>query len=119
DVWRNAYHSSSPIQEVERADTEENVAVLALEAPRPTSTPAPLTLEVLARTTYEETPAQHHYLADKRARAQRWEDALSHLQQLHTLDPVLQPEEAVAFTETVLHASSRAQADGRTAEAHG
>jgi hypothetical protein len=73
----------------------------------------------LSRTTYEETPAQHRYLADKRARAQRWEDALAQWQRLHTLDPVLQPEEAVAFTETVLHASRLAQADGRTAEAHG
>ena len=118
-VVRFADDSTRPIQVVERADAEENVAVLALEAPRPTSTPAPLTLEALARTTYEETPAQHRYLADKRARAQRWEDALAQWQRLHTLDPVLQPEEAVAFTETVLHASRLAQADGRTAEAHG
>jgi tetratricopeptide (TPR) repeat protein len=118
-VVRFADHSTRPLQVVERADTEENVAVLALEAPRPAPTPAPLTLEALARTTYEETPAQHRYLADKRARAQRWEDALAHWQRLHTLDPVLQPEEAVAFTETVLHASRLAQADGRTAEAHG
>src|SRR5437870_3120794 len=118
-VVRFADHSTRPIQVVERADAEENVAVLALEAPRPTSTPAPLTLEVLARTTYEETPAQHRYLADKRARAQRWEDALAHWQRLHTLAPVLQPEEAGAFAETVLHASSCAQAEGRTAEVHG
>jgi tetratricopeptide (TPR) repeat protein len=118
-VVRFADHSTRPIQVVERADAEENVAVLALDAPRPMSPPAPLTLEALARTTYEETPAQHRYLADKRTRAQRWEEALTHWQRLHTLDPVLQPEDAVAFTETVLHASSLAQAEGRTAEAHG
>ena len=118
-VVRFADHSTRPIEVVERADAEENVAVLALEAPRPTSTPAPRTLEALARTTYEETPAQHRYLADKRARAQRWEEAMAHWQWLHTLAPVLQPEEVVAFTETVLHASSLAQAEGRTAEAHG
>ena len=76
-VVRFADHSIRPIEVVERADAAENVAVLALEAPRPTSTPAPLTLEALARTTYEETPAQHRYLADKRARAQRWEDVLA------------------------------------------
>src|SRR5207302_11187726 len=106
------------LQVVDRADAAENVAVLALDAPRSTSTPAPLTLEALARTTYEETPAQHRDLADKRARAQRWEEALAHWQRLHILDPVLQPEDAIAFTETVLHASRLAQAEGRTAEAH-
>ena len=117
-VVRFADHRTRPIQGVERADAEENVAVLALDAPSPMSTTPPLTLEALARTTYEETPAQHRYLAEKRARAQRWEEALAQWQRLHTLEPLLQPEDAAAFTETVLHASRLAQAEGRTAEAH-
>jgi cytochrome c-type biogenesis protein CcmH/NrfG len=77
-----------------------------------------LTLEGLARTTYEETLAQHRYLADKRARAQRWEDAMSHWQRVLELEPVLPPESAEAFAETVLQASAMAQLSGRAAEAH-
>ena len=118
-VVRLPDHTTRPVRVVERAAPEAHVAVLALEAPSATSTPSPRTLEGLARMTYEETPAQQRYLADKRAREHRWEEALGHWQQVHQLDPVLQPEEAAAFTETVLHASTRAQAEGRAAEAHG
>jgi len=118
-VVRLPDHTTRPVRVVERADPEAHVAVLALEAPSATSTPPPRTLEDLARMTYEGTPAQQRYLADKRAREHRWEEALSHWQQVHRLDPVLQPEEAAAFTETVLYASTRAQAEGRAAEAHG
>jgi tetratricopeptide (TPR) repeat protein len=118
-VVRLPDHTTRPVRVVERADPEAHGAVLALEAPSATSTPPPRTLEDLARMTYEGTPAQQRYLADKRAREHRWEEALGHWQQVHRLDPVLQPEEAAAFTETVLHASTRAQAEGRAAEAHG
>ena len=118
-VVRLPDHTTRPVRVVERAAPEAHVAVLALEAPSATSTPSPRTLEDLARMTYEGTPAQQRYLADKRAREHRWEEALGHWQQVHRLDPVLQPEEAAAFTETVLHASAIAQAEGRAAEAHG
>ena len=34
-----------------------------------------LTLEALARSTYEDTAAEQRYLAAKRAMAQQWEEA--------------------------------------------
>src|SRR5262249_61622735 len=111
-VIRFADHTTLPVRMVDRVDPEANVVVLTLDGQDSTSTTPPLTLEALARTTYEETPAQHRYLADKRARAQRWEEALVHWQRVRTLDPVLQPADAAAFTETVLHASAIAQAVG-------
>lgn len=117
-VIRFADHTTLPIRMVDRVDPEANVVVLALDAPDSTSATPPLTLEALARATYEETPAYHRYLADKRARAQRWEEALVHWQRVHTLEPALPPADATAFAETVLHASAIAQADGRDAEAH-
>ena len=106
------------IHAVERADPDANVAVLALDAQPAISPSTPLTLEALARTTYEETPAQQRYLAAKRARDGRWDEASTHWKRVIALDPSLPPEQAAAFVEALLQSSAVAQTEGRHADAH-
>src|SRR5262249_44068745 len=107
-----------PIHAVERADPDANVAVLALDAQPAISPASPLTLEALARTTYEETPAQQRYLAAKRARDGRWDEAITHWKRVIALDPSLPPEQAAAFVEALLQSSAVAQTEGRHTDAH-
>jgi clan AA aspartic protease (TIGR02281 family) len=109
---------SAQITTVERADTTANLAILLLEAPSPSST-APLpTLEALARATYEDTPAEQRYFAEKRAKAQRWEEALSHWKRAIELDDSLRREHEAALAEAFLNASASALQQERAADAH-
>jgi Tfp pilus assembly protein PilF len=103
---------------VERADAAANLAILSLE-PSPVSADASLlTLEALARVTYEDTPAEQRYLAEKRATAQRWEEALTHWKRAITLDHTLRPTHEAALAEAFLNTSAAALQQERRADAH-
>lgn len=109
---------SARITTVERADATANLAILLLEAPSASAT-APLpTLEALARTTYEDTSAEQRYFAEKRAKAQRWEEALSHWKRAIELDDSLRREHEAALAEAFLNASASALQQERGADAH-
>jgi clan AA aspartic protease (TIGR02281 family) len=109
---------SAPVTGVERADATANSAILSLE-PSPPSGNAPLrTLEGIARVTYEDTPAEHLYLAEKRAKAQRWEEALGHWKRAIEQDSSLRREHEAALAEAFLNASAVALQQERPAEAH-
>jgi clan AA aspartic protease (TIGR02281 family) len=103
---------------VERADAEANLATLSLEPSFAAANTPPLTLEVLARITYEDTPAEQRYLAEKRAKAQRWEEALVHWKRAIELDSSLRGDSEAALAEAFLNASAAALQQERRADAH-
>jgi Tfp pilus assembly protein PilF len=103
---------------VERADAAANLAILSLEAPAVVADAALLTLDALARVTYEDTPAEQRYLAEKRAASQRWEEALTHWKRAITLDNTLRPHHETALSEAFLNASAAALQQERRADAH-
>lgn len=111
-------HMTTHVTVVERADASANLAILSLE-PSPSRGTAPLqTLEEIARVTYEDTPAEHRYLAEKRAKAQRWEEALNHWKRAIELDGSLRSAHAAVLAEAFLNASAATLQQGRSAEAH-
>ena len=109
---------SAQITTVERADATANLAVLLLGAPSPPSTTPLPTLDALARATYEDTPAEQRHFAEKRAKAQRWEEALSHWKRAIELDDSLRREHEAALAEAFLNASASALQQERAADAH-
>jgi hypothetical protein len=109
---------SARITTVERADATANLAILLLEAPSPASTVPLPTLDALARATYEDTAAEQRHFAEKRAKAQRWEEALSHWKRAIELDESLRREHEAALAEAFLNASASALQQERAADAH-
>jgi Tfp pilus assembly protein PilF len=103
---------------VERADATANLAILSLESPPPTATASLPTLEALARLTYEDTAAEQRHLAEKRATAQRWEEALAHWKRAIELDSSLRRDHEAALVEAFLNASAAARQQERRADAH-
>jgi tetratricopeptide (TPR) repeat protein len=120
-AYRGVVHlpdQSTPlVQTVERADPAANIAILSLAPPPVASTPPRLTLEGLARATYEETPAEQRYLAEKRARAKRWDEAIGHWKKLIEMDRALRREIEAPFGEAFLQSSAAALEEGRRADA--
>ncbi|HSF34203.1 MAG TPA: aspartyl protease family protein [Candidatus Tectomicrobia bacterium] len=106
------------ISRVERADVAANLAILSLESLPITADASLPTLEVLARATYEDTPAEQRYMAEKRAMAQRWDEALAHWKQAITLDEALRGTYEAALAEAFLNASAAALQQERRADAH-
>jgi tetratricopeptide (TPR) repeat protein len=109
---------TASITKVERANATANLAILSLESPPPTATAALPTLEALARVTYEDTAAEQRYLAEKRATAQRWEEALGHWKRAIELDSSLRRDSEAALAEAFLNASAVALQQERRADAH-
>jgi clan AA aspartic protease (TIGR02281 family) len=109
---------SAQITTVERADATANLAVLLLGAPSSSSTTPLPTLDALARATYEDTPAEQRHFAEKRAKAQRWEEALSHWKRAIELDDSLRRGHEAALAEAFLNASASALQQERAADAH-
>jgi tetratricopeptide (TPR) repeat protein len=110
--------ATAAVTTVERADATANLAILSLE-PSPLTASFPvLTLEALARSTYEDTAAEQRYLAEKRAVAQRWEEALTHWKRATELDSSLRRNHEAALAEAFLNASAVALQQGRRTEAH-
>jgi tetratricopeptide (TPR) repeat protein len=111
-------NTMAPVTTVERADAAANLAILSLE-PSPPSANAPLvTLEALARSSYEDTPMEQRYLAEKRATAQRWDEALAHWKRAIELDSSVRRDSEAALAEAFLNASAAALQQSRGAEAH-
>jgi tetratricopeptide (TPR) repeat protein len=107
-----------PIISVERADAAANLAILSLEPPAAVATAALSTLEALARVTYEDTAAEHRHLAEKHAKAQRWEEALAHWKRAIELDAGVRRESESALAEAFLNASAAALQQERRLDAH-
>jgi hypothetical protein len=106
------------ITAVERADRVANLAILWLDASASASSSPLPSLEAWARTSYEETPAEQRYLAEKRARAERWDEALGHWKRLIDMDNSLRREVESPMAEAFLKSSAAAQSEGRRADAH-
>jgi tetratricopeptide (TPR) repeat protein len=111
-------NATAAVTTVERADAAANLAILSLEPPLPAANTLLLTLEVLARSTYEDTPAEQRYLAEKRATAQHWEEALAHWKRAIELDSSLRRDNEAALAEAFLNASAAALQQGRRTDAH-
>ena len=111
-------NATAPITAVERADAAANMAILSLESPSAAAAASLLTLEALARATYEDTAAEQRHLAEKRATAQRWEEALAHWKRAIELDPGVRRDSAGALAEAFLNASATALQQERRADAH-
>jgi Tfp pilus assembly protein PilF len=111
-------NATVPITVVERTDVEANLAILSLE-PVPAAAAASFsTLEALARVTYEDTAAEQRYFAEKRAAAQRWEEALTHWKRAIELDAGVRRDHEEALAEAFLNSSAAALQGERRAEAH-
>ncbi len=110
--------ATAALTTVERADAEANLAILSLEPPPDAATAALPTLDALARVTYEDTPAEQRHLAEKRAMAQRWEEALGHWKRAVELDSSLRRDHEAALAEAFLNASAAALQQERRADAH-
>jgi clan AA aspartic protease (TIGR02281 family) len=110
-------NATAAITTVERADAVANLAILSLEAPPPAATTSLPTLEALARVSYEDTAAEQRHLAEKRATAQRWEEALAHWKHALELDSSLRRESEAALAEAFLNASAAALQQERRADA--
>jgi Tfp pilus assembly protein PilF len=111
-------NATATVSIVERADAAANLAILSLES-APAGADAPqLTLEALARITYEDTAAEQRHLAEKRATAQRWEEALGHWKRAIELDSSLRRDSEAALAEAFLNASAVALQQERRADAH-
>jgi len=111
-------NTTASITIVERTDTAANLAILSLESPPATATASLPTLEALARMTYEDTAAEQRHLAEKRATAQRWEEALAHWKRAIELDSSLRRDSEAALAEAFLNASAAALQQERRADAH-
>lgn len=111
-------NATASITTVERADTATNLAILSLESPPAAATASLPTLEALARVTYEDTAAEQRHLAEKRATAQRWEEALAHWKRAIELDSSLRRDSEAALAEAFLNASAAALQQERRADAH-
>jgi clan AA aspartic protease (TIGR02281 family) len=110
--------ATAAVTTVERADPTANLAILSLE-PSPQTAGFPLlTLEALARSTYEDTAAEQRYLAEKRAMAQHWEEALAYWKRAIELDSSVRRDHEAAVVEAFLNASAVALQQGRRADAH-
>jgi clan AA aspartic protease (TIGR02281 family) len=109
---------TAEVTAVERADAAANLAILSLEQLSPASPTAVQTLEGIARLTYEDTAAEQRYLAEKRAKSQRWEESLTHWKRAVDLDSSLRRDHEAALAEAFLNASAMALQQGRAAEAH-
>jgi tetratricopeptide (TPR) repeat protein len=110
--------ATAAVTTVERADATANLAILSLEPSALTASFPILTLEALARSTYEDTAAEQRYLAEKRAMAQRWEEALTHWKRATELDSSIRRDHGAALAEAFLNASAVALQQGRHTEAH-
>jgi Flp pilus assembly protein TadD len=106
------------VSTVERADAAANLAILSLESPAAVVDASQLTLEGLARVTYEDTAAEQRHLAEKRAAAQRWEEALGYWKRAIELDSSLRRDSEAALAEAFLNASAAALQQERRADAH-
>lgn len=106
------------ITTVERAESAANLAILSLEPPSPASNVPLSTLEALARVTYEDTAVEQRYWAEKRAKAQRWEEAVTHWKRAIALDNSLRRDNEAALAEAFLNASAAALQQERRADAH-
>jgi predicted aspartyl protease len=111
-------HATAAVTSVERADALANLAILSLESPPAAATALLPTLEALAHVTYEDTATEQRYLAEKRATAQRWEEALAHWKRAIELDSSLRPDSDAALAEAFLNASAMALQQERRADAH-
>jgi clan AA aspartic protease (TIGR02281 family) len=111
-------HATATVSIVERADAMANLAILSLESPPPATTASLPTLEALARVTYEDTAAEQRHFAEKRARAQRWEEALAHWKRAIELDGSIRRDHEAALSEAFLNASAMALQQERRADAH-
>jgi len=111
-------NATASITTVERTDTATNLAILSLESPPAAATASLPTLEALARVTYEDTAAEQRHLAEKRATAQRWEEALAHWKRAIELDSSLRRDSEAALAEAFLNASAAALQQERRADAH-
>jgi tetratricopeptide (TPR) repeat protein len=111
-------HATAAVMTVERADAVANLAILSLESPPAAATALLPTLEALAHVTYEDTATEQRYLAEKRATAQRWEEALAHWKRAIELDSSLRPDSDAALAEAFLNASAMALQQERRADAH-
>ncbi|MGH8072232.1 MAG: aspartyl protease family protein [Candidatus Entotheonellia bacterium] len=111
-------NTMAPVTTVERADAAANLAILSLEPAPPAANAPLLTLETLARSTYEDTPMEQRYLAEKRATAQRWDEALAHWKRAIELDSSLRRDSEAALAEVFLNSSAAALQQNHRAEAH-
>jgi clan AA aspartic protease (TIGR02281 family) len=111
-------NATAAVTTVERADAEANLAILSLEPTPPPANTSLLTLEALARSVYEDTASEQRYLAEKRAKAQHWEEALAHWKRAIELDSSLRRDHEAALVEAFLNASAVAFQQGRRADAH-
>lgn len=107
-----------PVRGVAQADPATNRAVLALDPLPAEVNSLPISLDELARTTYEETPAEQRYLAEKRARAGRWEEAIAHWKRVLETEGPRQQEVEAALEDAFLKSSAAAVTEGHGAEAH-
>ena len=110
--------ATAAVTTVERADAEANLAILSLESPPVAATAALPTLEALAHVTYEDTAAEQRHFAEKRATAQRWEEALAHWKRAVELDSSVRRDHEAALAEAFLNASAMALHQERHADAH-
>jgi predicted aspartyl protease len=115
---RLADDNTPPIGAVEQADPVTNLAILSLNPAPDTGRDAPLTLAAIARLTYEDTLAEQRYLAEKRARAQRWEEAIAHWKRALELEPSWRQEIEPALATAFLEASDADLKAGRRPERH-
>ncbi len=115
---RLAEDTMPPIGMVEQADPAMDLAILSLNPPPATTGDAPLTLTAIARLTFEDTPAEQRYLAEKHARAQRWDEAIAHWKRVIELEPSLRQEIEPALATAFLEASDVDLKAGRRAERH-
>jgi Aspartyl protease len=111
-------NATASITAVERADVEANLAILSLQPPPVIGTASLPTLEALADVTYEDTAAEQRYFAEKRATAQRWEEALGHWKRAIELDNSLRRDHEAPLAEAFLNASAALLQQERRAEAH-
>jgi Flp pilus assembly protein TadD len=111
-------NATAAVTTVERTDVTANLAILLLE-PSPSTASFPgFTLEALARSTYEDTAAEQRYLAEKRATAQHWDEALAHWKRATELDSSVRRDHQAALVEAFLNASAVALQQGRRTDAH-
>jgi tetratricopeptide (TPR) repeat protein len=110
--------STPSITVVEQADPATNLAILSIDPGAVPANVALPTLEGIARLTYEETAGEQQYLGEKRARQQRWDEAVAHRKRAIELDPSRRQEIEPALGAAFLEASDADLKAGRHAERH-
>jgi tetratricopeptide (TPR) repeat protein len=105
------------IDAAELADPEGDRAVLSLAASMPGANSTAVPLGALAEAAYEETALEQRYLAEKRGKAERWEEAITHWKRALEMDPSLRPAVEAALEEAYLKAHAAALAEGREQDA--